>query len=97
MYLSYIVEIIIGPLTGKLTNQIGTDATIVLGAVTFDFSFESLIPGRIARSSTFHCTLGITPHLYGVNSKQGSLGSDFYCCFFDQGLKFTRKNYTIRR
>jgi len=51
MYLSYIVGIIISPLTGKLTNQIGTDATVVLGAVAFDFSFERLIPRRIEGSS----------------------------------------------
>lgn len=87
MYLSYIVGIIIGPLTGKLIDQIGNGATIALGAVAFDFNIESLVPPRIARSSTFHYTMWIKPHPYGVNSKPGSLGSDFYCCFFDQELK----------
>jgi hypothetical protein len=54
MYLSYIVGVIFCPLTGKLTNQIGTDATIALGAVASDFNIERLVPLSIARSSTCH-------------------------------------------
>ena len=87
MHLSYIVGIIIGPLTGKLTNQIGTDATIALGAVAFYFNIESLVPPCIAESSTCHYFRWITPHPFGVSSKPVSLGSDFCCCFFDQKLK----------
>jgi hypothetical protein len=50
MYLSYIVGIIIGPLTGKLFNQIDNSATIALGAAAFDFNMESPAPPRIAGS-----------------------------------------------
>ena len=80
MYLSYIVKIIIGPLTGKLINQIGNGSTIALGAVVFDFNIESPVPPRIAGSWTLHHSMSITPHSYGVNSKPAPLGSDF--CFF---------------
>jgi len=86
MYLSYIVGIIIGPLTGELINQIGNGSTIALGAVVFDFTIESPVPPHIAGSSTLHHFMSITPHRYGVNSKPAPLGSD--CCFFsDQKLK----------
>ena len=87
MYLYYIVGIIFGPLTGKLIYQICDGATIALGAVAFGFNIESLAPPCLAESSTFHNTMWITPHPCGVNSKPGSLGSDFCCCSCDQELK----------
>ena len=80
-YLSYIVGIIIGPLTDKLTNQIGNGSTIALGAMVFDFNIESPVPPSIAGSSTLRRSMWITPHPYGVNTKPGPLGSDF-CLFF---------------
>ena len=87
MYLPYIVGIIIGSLTGKLINKIGNGTTIDPGAAVFDFDIESLVPPRIVGSSTFHYSMWIKPHPYGLNSKPGPLGSDFYCAFFDQKLK----------
>jgi hypothetical protein len=71
----------------KLINQIGNGATITLDAVAFDFDFESLVPCRIARSSAIYCTLCITPHFYGLNSKPGSLGSGFSVPFLIRNLK----------
>jgi hypothetical protein len=71
----------------RLINQIGNGATITLDAVAFDFNLESLGPRRIARSSAIYCTLCITPHFYGVNSKPGSLGSGFSVPFLIQNLK----------
>jgi len=65
----------------KLINQIGNGATIALNVVAFDFSFEILVPRRIAGSSTFHRTLCITPHLYGVNSSRVLWGQVFLCLF----------------
>jgi hypothetical protein len=86
-YLSYIVGIIIGPLTSKLINQSGNGSTIALGAVVFAFNIERPVPPRIAGSSTLRHSMWITAHPYGVNLKPGPLGSDFSCCFFDQALK----------
>jgi hypothetical protein len=97
MYLSYIVGVIFCPLTGKLTNQIGTDATVALGAVASDFNTESLVPPRIARSSTYHNVRWITSYPFEVSSKPVPTGHDFHCYFFDQKPKFTHKNYTIKR
>ena len=71
----------------KLINQIGNGATIAPGAVVFDFSLESLVPRCTVGSLTFHYTLCITPHLYRVNSKPGSLGSGFSVPFLIQNLK----------
>ena len=71
----------------KLINQIGNGETITLDAVAFDFNLESLVPRRIARSSAIYCTLCITPHFYGVNSKLGSQGRGFSVTFLIQNLK----------
>jgi hypothetical protein len=84
MYLSYIVGIIIGPLTDKLIDQIGNGSTIALGAVVFDFNIQSPVPPPIAGSSTLHRAMWITPHPYGLNSKPRPLGSDFCFSFWSK-------------
>lgn len=85
-YLSYIVGIIIGPLTDKLTNQIGNGSTIALGAMVFDFNIESPVPPSIAGSSTLRRSMWITPHPYGVNTKPGPRVG-FLFILFGQKLK----------
>ena len=96
-YLSYIVGIIIGPLTGKLINQIGNDSTIALGAVVFAFNIERPVTpphSGIFDTPPFH--VDYSAPLRG-NSKPGPLESDFYRCFLIKHEKVTHKNYTIKR
>jgi YNFM family putative membrane transporter len=49
LYLAYLVGIIIGPLSGRISNRIGSGATMVSGAVMFGIALAStLIPSLIA-------------------------------------------------
>jgi hypothetical protein len=80
-YLSYIVGIIIGPLTGKLINQIGNDSTIALGAVVFAFNIEIPVTPRTAGSSTLRHSMWITAHPYGATQSRVLWGRIFTVAF----------------
>jgi YNFM family putative membrane transporter len=66
LYLSYIIGIIIGPLAGKLSNQIGNGATIVLGVAVFTISIGITLIKSI--SAIIVSLIGICASFFAIHA-----------------------------
>ena len=78
LYLSYIIGIIMGPLAGKLSNRIGSGATMILGSAVFGFSiWISLIESVITISLSL---AGVCAGFFAIHAAAaGSLNRKLKC------------------
>ncbi|MEW6260810.1 MAG: MFS transporter [Thermodesulfobacteriota bacterium] len=71
LYLSYVMGIVIGPVSGKLSNRIGNGASMVLGAVVFALA---LILTRIASTAVIAVSLfGVCAGFFTIHSAAAGL------------------------
>jgi YNFM family putative membrane transporter len=95
LYLAYLVGIIIGPLSGRISNRIGSGATMVSGAVMFGIALAStLIPSLIAIAVSL---VGICAGFFSIHaaavgllnrrltSSRGRANSLYVLCYYVGG------------
>src|SRR4029434_3775104 len=64
MYLAYLIGIVMGPVSGRLSNHMGSGATIVIGSLLLAAAVDTLVPflGSTAPSFVLMCAILSSMH-----------------------------------